>query len=75
MTADDLRALRERHRLSQVELASKIGYAPNHIYMVESGRRAMTERLERAVELALGMVDTIAPVVPPPSRLDVTPDD
>lgn len=48
MDADDLKMARIKRGLTQRQMADILGVERNHIYMVESGRRPVTERIEKA---------------------------
>lgn len=49
MTAEGLKALRERLGLTRQQLAEELDIDPHHVYMLESGRRQITRILELAV--------------------------
>lgn len=48
MDAEDLKMARVKRGLTQRQMADILGVERNHVYMVESGRRPVTERLEKA---------------------------
>ena len=53
MTGDDLRAWRKRHRLTQTQLAEKLGRERTAVYLWETGQR----NIPAWVALALPTID------------------
>lgn len=54
-----LKAFRESRGLTQQALADRLGVAKNYIYLVESGRKPMTEGLRRKLDtLARGATNS-----------------
>ena len=54
MTKDELRAIRERMKLTQAELAEKLGVASNTVARWEQGKRpipVLAERFVRVLEV------------------------
>jgi DNA-binding transcriptional regulator YiaG len=49
MTADELKAIREGHRLSRTAFARILGYQPNYLMRVERGEEKCSQRLEKLV--------------------------
>ena len=41
---------RKKLKMTQQELADKVGVAKNYIYLIESGRKPLTESIQSAVE-------------------------
>ena len=50
MTGDDLRAWRKRHRLTQSQLAAKLGRERTTIYLWETGQRTIPAWVPLAME-------------------------
>lgn len=65
-TGEDLRALREALGLTQKELAERLGVARNYVYLVETGKKAMSKKLDLAIDKAfpasVSVVGNSAPV-------------
>lgn len=51
-TGEDLRALREALGLTQKELAERLGVARNYVYLVETGKKTMSKKLDLAIDKA-----------------------
>ena len=49
-TGEDLRALRMGLGMTQAQMAQAIGVERNYIYMVESGRKPMSKKLDNALD-------------------------
>lgn len=49
MTKEQLKEFRTLHRLTRKALAEILQVAPNHIYMMESGRRPITHIMGMAL--------------------------
>lgn len=49
MTPEELKALRQRLRMTQRQLGDAIGMSYNSVYRMEKGRQTITERTEKQV--------------------------
>ena len=56
MSPDDLRGLRRRFRLTQVQFADRLGVSPALVASLECGRRRITERQVREIDRIFGNV-------------------
>ena len=80
MSPDDLRHLRRRFRLTQVQFANRLGVSPALVASLECGRRRIIERHVREIDRIFGddmygrqpvlVQNTVAPVVKRPARRD-----
>lgn len=49
MTREELRKIRQQHRLTQKAMAHLLGYSENYIRRLENGHERITQRLEKLV--------------------------
>ena len=72
MTADELRKLRVQSGKTRQSLADLLGYSANYIYLLESGRKPITEELGRRLEKITGL-DNLAPSALPSATQPAAP--
>ncbi len=64
MKLADLKRARQKHGWRQVEAARRLGVSQPYLAMLESGKRNLTEELERKAALAYGLSPEELPVQP-----------
>lgn len=60
LSADEIRAIRERHRLTQAAFARLLRLGPNTLSRWESGRNAQTEAMDTLLRVIRDLPGTMA---------------